>query len=701
MTLHLRNDRNAWIAAVILCLPAAAIGQELIEEIVVTADFRGRTARTMATSITMLDAEEIERQAVQHFEELILSVPNLNWSGDGNRARYLQIRGIGELEQYEGAPNPSVGFLVDDIDFSGIGAIGTLFDIERVEILRGPQGTRYGANALAGLVYLQSAAPPDTFTGNARVTAAGDSTLAAGVAVGGPVAGRETLAYRVSAHRYAGDGFRHNPYLGRTDTNGRDETSLRGKLTWSHGDDWSFRLNAMHVDIDDGYDAFAIDNSLTMLSDRPGRDAQRSTGAAFRADWHATDAMTVTSLTSYADSRIEFGFDADWGNPDSWAPYTYDFVSDSRRRRETASQEFRIGSARGSDAARVVDWLAGVYLQRLDEELLSTSQGVYVDPFFDFESELDTALTSRYEAVNAAAFGQAGFAIGARGELTFGVRLERRTTDYTDSEGLAVGPGESMIGGELGYTLQLSDETGIYAALSAGYKAGGFNLGPVPEGRRAFDQERLWSAETGLRSAMAGGRLLASASVFYSLRRDQQVRSSFQLVPNDPSSFVFYTDNAARGSNRGLEADLRWIPSDAWEFRAGIGLLDARFDEFESELVGLEGRAQPHAPRHTLALGASYRHPGGLFARMDVNSRAGYYFDVSHDEQAEAATLGHARLGYEAERWAVQLWAKNLFDEVLAVRGFYFGNEPPDFPNELYVRRGDPRQVGITIDARF
>jgi len=695
MTLDHRYDRNAWIAAVVLCLPAAADCQEIIEEIVVTADFRGRTAQEMATSITILDADEIERQAVQHFEELILAVPNLNWSGDGNRARYLQIRGIGELEQYEGAPNPSVGFLIDDIDFSGIGAVGTLFDIERVEVLRGPQGTRYGANALAGLVYLRSAAPPESFTGNARVTAAGDSTLAAGIAIGGPVAGSESLAYRVSAHRHEGDGFRDNPYLGRSDTNGRDETSLRGKLTWSRGDDWSFRLNAMHVDIDDGYDAFSIDNSLTMLSDRPGRDAQRSTGAAFRADWHGSDAMTFTSLTSYADSRIDFGFDADWGNPDSWAPYTYDFVSDSRRHRETVSQEFRIG------AAGKLDWLAGLYAQRLDERLLSESQGIYIDPFFDFESELDTALTSRYEAVSAAAFGQVGFVVGAYGELTAGVRLERRTTDYTDSEDLAVGPGETMLGGEIGYTLRLSDDTGIYAALSAGYKAGGFNLGPVPENGREFGQERLWSAEVGMRSATAGGRLLANAAAFYSLRRDQQVRSSFQLVPGDPSSFVFYTDNAARGSNLGLEADVRWIPSDAWEFRVGIGLLDAEFDEFVSDLVDLEGRAQPHAPRYTLALGGSYRHPRGLFARMDVNSRDGYFFDVSHDERAEAATLVHARIGYEADNWTVQLWGKNLFDEVHAVRGFYFGNEPPDFPNALYIRRGDPRLVGITIDARF
>jgi len=145
-------------ASLLLWAPAFADAQA-IEEIVVTADFRERAASEIPASVTALDAAEIERLAVQHFEELINVVPNLNWSGDGHRARYLQIRGVGELEQYQGAPNPSVGFLIDDIDFSGIGTIATTFDIERIEVLRGPQGTRYGANALAGLVYVQSALP--------------------------------------------------------------------------------------------------------------------------------------------------------------------------------------------------------------------------------------------------------------------------------------------------------------------------------------------------------------------------------------------------------------------------------------------------------------------------------------------------------------------------------------------------------------
>ena len=140
------------------------VWDEVLDEIVVTADFRERSVAEVPYSVSVMDAAFIEETAVQHFEELVNIVPNMNWSGDGHRARYFQIRGVGELEQYQGAPNPSIGFLIDDIDFSGIGTVATLFDIQSVEVLRGSQGSRYGANALGGLIYMRSTPPSATAT---------------------------------------------------------------------------------------------------------------------------------------------------------------------------------------------------------------------------------------------------------------------------------------------------------------------------------------------------------------------------------------------------------------------------------------------------------------------------------------------------------------------------------------------------------
>jgi outer membrane receptor protein involved in Fe transport len=692
--------RRRALLVTLLCAHATYAADEVLQEIVVTADYRERTLAELPLSISVIDAERIAGTAVQHFEELIAAVPNMNWSGDGHRARYLQIRGVGELAQYEGAPNPSVGFIIDDIDFSGIGSIATLYDIEQIEVLRGPQGTRYGANALAGLVYVQSAEPDEQFSGQVRLGAGQDDALSAGVALGGPLGDR--AGFRFSAHQYNSDGFRDNPYLDRADTNGRDELSLRGKLVWTAGQDWRLKLTGMFSDVNNGYDAFAIDNSLTVLSDKPGRDAQKSVGGSFRADWTGARSFSLTSISSIADSDIDFSFDADWGNDNAWAPVTYDFVSLNDRKRQTLSQEIRLASTKdGLIFGDTTSWLFGLYVSRLDEDLDTVNLGDYFDPGFDFGSSLDARLTSRFEAKSSAIFGQLDVPAGDSGVFSIGMRLERRTTDYQDTSGLDLGPSENMIGGEVSYMYSFNDAVSAFASISKGYKAGGFNLGFAPAGRREFGQESLWNYELGIKSVLLDGSLMLNSSVFYSARRDQQVETSFQLNPNDPASFVFFTDNAAKGKIIGFEADLRWLPADTLELYASIGLLKAQFDQFTTPLNDLSGRDLAHAPRYTFALGGVYRHSSGIFARLDVSAKDAFYFDVSHDQKSDSYSLANARLGYEADRWTAQIYARNLFDTEYAVRGFYFGNEPPNFPNTLYIRQGDPRQIGVTIDMRF
>lgn len=683
-----------------ISLAAYAMEEEGVDEIVVTADYRGRPATEIPASVSILNAAEISETAIQHFEELIGSLPNLNWSGDGHRAKYLQIRGVGELAQYQGAPNPSVGFVVDDIDFSGMGGIATLFDIDQIEVFRGPQGTRYGANALAGLIYMQSTDPGDTLSGRVNLLAGDDDAFGGGIAMGGPMGAR--AGFRVSAHHYESNGFRRNPFLGRDDTNGRDESSFRARFNWQAGNNWQFKLTGMLSDVDDGYDAFAIDNSLTVLSNRPGKDAQRSLGASFNIDWDGSSKYRITSLASVADTDIDFSFDADWGNDNAWFPVLYDYISLNDRQRMSFNREIRILS---KDAGRMfggkTDWLVGFYVNKLDEDLTTINQGDYFDPGFNVADSLDDQRDSDFEAFNTAIFGQLDHPLGNSGRLTFGLRLERREVEYFDSDGLNLNPSENMAGGELAYAHELNAQTTLFTSLSRGYKAGGFNLGFVPVGRREFSEESLWNIEVGVKSGFANDRIIFGSSIFYSIRKDQQVETSFQIDPNDPASFVFFTDNAAEGRTLGLEADVRWQPNDVLEFYASIGLLNAEFDEFVTPQLSISGRDQAHAPNYTFATGGVYRHESGWFTRVDISAKDEFYFDVSHDQQSESYSVTNARIGYQSEKWTSQLWLRNVFDERYAVRGFFFGNESPDFLPALFIRQGDPRQIGVSFDMRF
>jgi len=142
-----------------------------LPEVVVTAQLRQSDELSVPSSMSVVSEQVITARAAQHFEEVINTIPNVNFSSGSNRARYFQIRGIGERSQFVSPLNASVGLLVDGVDFSGVGSIATMLDVDQIEVLRGPQGTIYGANALAGLINIKTKDPHDEFEAGIRLTA--------------------------------------------------------------------------------------------------------------------------------------------------------------------------------------------------------------------------------------------------------------------------------------------------------------------------------------------------------------------------------------------------------------------------------------------------------------------------------------------------------------------------------------------------
>src|SRR5690606_16037664 len=251
------------------------------------------------------DAQTLREAGQQHFQDVLGLVPNLNWAAGTSRPRYFQIRGIGEREQYEGAPNPSVGFLIDDIDFSGLGMPATLFDVGRIEVLRGPQGTRYGANALAGLIVVRGN-DPELEPGYALEASGGNfGQRAVGASATGPVAALNS-AWRVAVHKHQSDGFIDNAALGRDDTNARDELSARVKWRTWLGESGRLDFTYLHADIDNGYDAWSLDNTRVTQSDEPGIDRQRANAASLRLENQVRGGNTLTAIAGYGHSKTAY-----------------------------------------------------------------------------------------------------------------------------------------------------------------------------------------------------------------------------------------------------------------------------------------------------------------------------------------------------------------------------------------------------------
>src|SRR5688500_10275203 len=321
----MKRSTAAFAASLYFASSFAVADSAALEEVVVTADLRDRELRNLPASATVLDARTLELAGVQHLQDVLTLVPNLNWSSGTSRPRFFQLRGIGELSQWQGAPNPSVGFLIDGIDFSGVGMPATLSDVETIEVLRGPQGTAYGANALAGLIAVNTRAPRREQEIEADATFGEYGTRGVSGVLGGPVGAGES-AWRLVAGNYRSDGFRRNSYLGRDDTNGYNESNARLKFLAQPTDAVRVDVTALWADLDNGYDAFAIDNSRTTLSDKPGQDTQIARALAVRLDYTGAASFDVISRTALGDSSSVYSFDGDWGNDESWgenATYAY------------------------------------------------------------------------------------------------------------------------------------------------------------------------------------------------------------------------------------------------------------------------------------------------------------------------------------------------------------------------------------------
>jgi outer membrane receptor protein involved in Fe transport len=700
---------RAWIAVAVfgvgLVAQSAAADDDVLEEVIVTSTLRRQSLLDAPISVSVLDATTLRDAGRQQFEDVLTQVPNLHWAGGTSRPRYFQLRGIGEREQYEGAPNPSVGFLIDDIDFSGIGMAATLFDVDRIEVLRGPQGMRYGANALAGLIVLRSADPQSQFNVSTQASVADYGSTSFGAVATGPVDSLNS-AWRLGVQRYRSDGFRTDSYLHRDDTNGRDELTARGKWRWRPGEATTVDFTWLHVDLDNGYDAWSIDNSRRSLADRPGKDSQQADGGAIRLETRAGSLGTLTAIATLSDSDGVNSFDGDWGNPDSWAPYTYDYFYEAKASRRARSFEMRLASDAAKDAGSIA-WLIGAYTLDLDERIREISVGDYVDPFTpEYSDSSDDHLNSRYDARNVAVFGQLDGLFSERWGWSFGLRGEQRSADYHD-DGVQDGAPrmtdtddtERMWGGQATLHFDPQDNTRLFATLSRGYKAGGFNLGRAAAIKERFAPEYLWSLDIGAKGEWFERRLYADVTAFYMKREDMQVATGVQLDPvGNPNSYLFITDNASGGRNSGLETSVKWRATSQLELGGSLGLLHTRYSGYRPEGVDLSHRDQAHAPEYQFSLNATWRSPLGWMARVDFAAVDDFYFDVPpNDERAAAYSLTNLKAGYEAKHWSVYAWVRNAFDENYVVRGFYFGNEPPDFPDTRYTQLGEPRQYGVNF----
>ncbi|GAA79338.1 TonB-dependent receptor [Pseudoalteromonas sp. BSi20495] len=697
---NLMNLRLSLITAALLPLlgaPLAANADDSnLERIVVTGDFQRESIQTLSASASLFSEEEINLRGASYLDEILGSTANVNFTSGASRGRYIQIRGVGLRSQFVDPINPSVGLVIDGINYSGLGGSSLLFDIDQVEIYRGPQGTRFGADGMAGMIQMGSAKATSDPSLKLQVGAGTYNTREAGIAASTGLT--DDTSARVSYFRRKSDGYVDNLYL-NDETQNQDEQVARFKLNSQLTKHLNTELNLHYIDINNGYDAFTLDNSRNSVADDPGQDNQESYAIGIKNTYTGFDAFDVNLNLSAIDTELLYSFDEDWVCNDASKPQLcaaglhpdgYSSTDLYSRDRDDQSVDLQFNSKTGN-------WVAGIYYQNRDVDL-ERQYTWLASPF-----------SSTYETSNVAVYGQVATPIGSKTTLITGLRVEQYQGDYTDSNGFIQDTDDVMVGGKIALEYQVIDRTMIYTSITRGYKAGGINSEALAKAKdeglnlsadffqqhTSFDPEYLWSGEFGVKGSSLDDKFTLRLAAFYMHRDDIQLKA-WQV---EGQQFTGYVDNASSGSNYGLEVEGSYQLTDNLFLTGSAGYLNTEIDDFVTQSgLNQDGREQAQSPKYQYAFTARYNFTNELYGMVGIEGKDDYYFSDSHNSQAPSSNLVNLSFGYEADMWAVRAWARNVFDETVPTRGFEFGNDPQDgYATHTYTQLGEPRVAGVTF----
>ena len=697
---------NVFYLIFLIHLFSLDVSSQTIEEIIIKGNWRETTLSKEDSSIAVLDTKTIQSQALKHFENLSYLVPNLNFAASDSRARHFQIRGIGERSGYERTPNSAVGFLIDDIDFSGQGGIATTFDIDQIEVHRGPQGARIGSSAMAGLIYISTKEPSKEFEGKSELVLGDYGTVNTGIAFGGPINANQDITYRLAIKQDYSDGFRKNIFLNKSDTSKKDEQTFRLKVNWVSDSETTYKFLISEVNLDDPADIWTIDGSLNTLSDKPGMDSQKSNIYGVKI-YHQFDNFEFQSLSSSTNTDVVLSYDADWGNTQSHLPYIYDYFSETIRKRDTFSQEFRlVSNLLEKNANETIEWILGVSFLDVNETNAKKDNGIYGDPSDPFGPYVSNSFsTSKFSSSSLSLYGNIDYFLNKSSKISFGLRKEKYKSNFFDSYGESFSPSNNMSGGKLSFIKTINNSSNIFISIAKGYNQGGFNLGlgldqDSTNKNLYYDPEFLTNYEIGINSKFFESKLNVGAILFYSNRTDQQVLISRQIDPMDPNTFSYITQNAAEGNNNGLELNIDALVHENLDLFLNLGFLNTEIKNWISR-PDLEGREQAHAPKNSFSAGLNWRPTNQTYLSLNIVGKSSFYYSDSHNNTSKSYALTNINYGLINGSWTYSLWVRNVFNKYYSVRGFYFGNEAPNFEDTLYRRHGDPRHFGLMIQYDF
>ena len=720
----------AFVSAAVAAPALAADSGDTLEEIVVTARKRDESFRDVPMSVNVFTAEAIASAGIQRPADFIAKIPNMTLVETQNAGNaFVVVRGISQARNSE----PSVAVLVDGVQETNPAEFNkALYDIQQIEVLKGPQGGLYGRNAVGGAILIQTKEPGDELEGAVRVGAGNGSLKEAQAAIGGPLGSSDTWKFRASLGWLDSDGHLDNTYLNQK-VDPLKDISGRARLLWKPGETFTGDLRFSFSNLDTRALYFVIprdvesnpfasfttppnanDTTSPIQLDNPGENTRDLYDGALKLDFE-TGAGTLTSISGYNYTKEVLTGDAYDFRPRANSVFMALLGTDLNQSQylniKAYSQELRLTSKPGER----LSWIVGAYYVHTDRfistgNMVDTGAGVfpvYREPRLTGPNPSATFLADSQDNDAWALFGDATLDLTSQLQLDVALRYDEDSRSNTTETPPAFLPDPSASTGEVRdhtwselqpkATLRYkpADNLTLYTSWSRGFRSGGFNqtgVGAVADANGIAGVNDLFEAEVadtfeiGAKARSASGRLSGSVAAY-------STRSTNGYF------FVFLAANSTQNLGnldsklKGFEVEVTAAPFNWLQLNAAYGYTDSRITDMEDPTV--IGNEAPLVSRDTLNLGAQITHPLGdsltLTARADYQQIGRTWWEPYNTTSRDPVSLLDARLGLSGGAWGVTAWTRNLTDTKYNA----------EFSPGGFLFRAQPRRYGIQLDYHF
>ncbi len=708
--------------------------------------------QTDSRSVTLLSGDTITLGGIQEVRDIQTALPNFTvFDANNTRMPKFSVRGL--RENSFGAGQSAVGMYVDGVPYTDMMSRGlSLYDVDHIEFLRGPQGTLYGAGAApGGIINIRTRQPGTEWGGSAGLGYGEHNTQEYRLNASGPLT--EQIGLSLSGLYNDMDGFVTNLATGK-EIDSRETFAGRLQLVLTPSEPWTIRLTASSERYDDGFTPTYNPNSNNPHSDTgpfkvrrdvPGYVNTDVNTYALSADFSG-EHLSFSSVTAFRNWEQDLQQDFDFTDDPK---YDYEPIDPQKRHIpligvsqpdvEQVSQEFRIGS---NDTTNSYQWSFGAYYSDREMDNISGSwytDGVYVpDPppnenpligaryaGINGDGNVEDFVSSQSSDEDAALYWQSSYSLDSGLTLTGGLRYQNsnrainrwKNSDdprTTEDDPISKKDDWDEVLPKLGASYRLGETDTLYASIAKGFQSGGFNFyGGTPESAQ-YKSAESWNYEIGWSSSWNDGRVHTRVAAFYSDFENYQV---YRLNPNNPTQA--YMVNAEEATSYGLELEAEAQVNETLTLSAALGLVNAEFDRYTDNV--LRGRYGPLAagyefsgkdinfvPEYTANLAAHISLPWNLHMLWEVQGIGDHWLDEKNTAEQDAYALVNGRIGYKNDNWELFVYARNLADEgysnnALDLRYLdYFPNPraPRDAGTILHIP-GRPRTVGVGLSASF